>query len=293
MRGPAGRFRQFCLIVAACVLFGYGSLALHEARMLQKTISLACVEAEVTGAQLAQIRLAEAEKESRTVFTAWTEQSGEMVCQPDGSRPVRTRVLAINGSSDLLIPRGKILKEDDLEGCLLGCETAEKLFGSRNVSGLTLCYGERELTIRGVLEEPGDLLVVVAGDADTFRRITLRSDEPFAAGLVAERFLQNYGLFARQIRYDLFGGEYLQSLIPGRWSDFDGWKRSFDKVGEDVRFLVSVEKGCLETGYLACRLRASAGILAGALLLAAAFLAQPAFCGKKNKKSCTFSQKAL
>ncbi len=268
MRRRAGVIRQFFLVTAACVLAGVGSFALCEAEYLQKTVSLACVGQEITREQIDDIRKMEAEKEGGNIFTAWTEKDGGYVCLPDGARPVGTRVIELDGSSELLIPYGKILREDDLQGCLLGRETAEKLFGSRNAEGLAVCYGERKLTVRGVLKEPEDLLVAAAGEeTQTFRRITLKSDAPVAAGIAADRFIQNYGIFARQIHYDFMGPDYLQSLVPGKWSDFAGWRESLKTAGEDIRFLAAVEKSCLETRYLACLLRASVCIAAGAILL--------------------------
>ncbi len=268
MRSRAGGIRQLCLIVAVFVLAFAGSFALREAEYLQKTISLACVGQEITREQVESVRKRESDKENQSVFTAWTEKSAGYVCLADGERPVSTRVIEIDGSSELLIPYGKILREDDLQGCLLGRETAEKLFGSRNVAGLTVCYGDRELTVRGVIKEPGELLMVVAGaDVDTFRRITLKPDASAVPGIAADRFIQNHGIFARQIRYDFLGADYLQSRLPGKWSDFAGWRKSLKEAGEDIRFLAAVEKSCLETRYLTCLLCASACIPAGALLI--------------------------
>ena len=110
-------------------------------------------------------------------------------------------------------------------GCLLGKETAEKLFGSRDVDGLSLRYGERELTVRGVFDAPGEMVVVAAdSDSECFGRIAMRSAQQLPEGLAAGRFIAEYGLDARQVRYDIFGADYLQGMIPGKWSDFDGRK---------------------------------------------------------------------
>lgn len=265
-------------LVLAVLFFAEGSLCAGSALPFSGNIILVCGEQGITGAQAALIREAEEDKENGKTFTVWSERRQVRICDVDGYRSVSTNVMEINGTSELLFPYGGILHEEDVTGCLLGEKTAENLFGSRNAVGLTLCYGERELTVRGILSTPEDLLVVeMTGKADCFDRIAVNVQPGEARKLTGERML-SYGLDAEMLRYDLFSGERLIELIPGKWSDFSGWRDNIGKFGEDFCRLLSAEKSSVE---LVCMERA--GKAAVCILLGAAAFTK-AFWGKRRGK---------
>ncbi len=267
-RRSANRLRILAVLLLAAFFAGRSSMEQTQAQPPGNSISLACVSRGITGAELSEIRRSEERKVRQVMITAWSEKAAGIVSRPDGTRSIASRVLEINGSSELLLPYGRILQQGDSVGCLLGKETAEKLFGSRDVDGLSLRYGERELTVRGVFDAPGEMVVVAAdSDSECFGRIAMRSAQQLPEGLAAGRFIAEYGLDARQVRYDIFGADYLQGMIPGKWSDFDGWKKSFGRMREDIGFLLRVEKGGVELWYMECRGRAAACALAAVLLL--------------------------
>lgn len=92
-------------------------------------------------------------------FVSWKEKNNEMVSVSELNKTNNVTVLSIYGDSSLLID-GPVLFRDDIEGCLIDENTAFKLFGSTNVIGKTIEYGERNLIIRGFHKGERNLLVV-------------------------------------------------------------------------------------------------------------------------------------
>ena len=273
MKKSAGLVRQIgCLMktagilwfVAASVLIGRAMLCMRQADGMGAGAELICEDAGIGAKDAEEIRRFEQEKESGTEFTAWNEKKQLRVESMDGSRSAITDVMEINGSSELLFSGGKILHTEDTAGCLIGVETAEELFGSRQAEGMEIRYGERMLTVRGVVASPGHLLVVEVQDPDTrFRRITLKPSGKDAGQGGAKQFAASYGLAVRQIRYDLFSGERFMEMIPGKWSDFTGWKQSIGRFGEDASLLLTAEKSSREEQYLLLCAKCAGWMIAG------------------------------
>lgn len=101
----------------------------------------------------------ELEQEEPVGFTAWEEESDQRITDGEGLRSASASLLRIFGTSEYLLPYGKILQASDKEGCLIGEKTAQKLFGSGKAEGLMVLCGGRELVIRGVIKEPEEILV--------------------------------------------------------------------------------------------------------------------------------------
>lgn len=238
-------------MVSAGFFLCMGIFDIQKAAPLVENISLACGENGITEEELEEIRAWEQEKEGGLEFTAWNLKPQAYVADVDGYRSICVEAMELNGSSEWLLPYGRILHEDDKEGCILGAGAAWELFGSRNVEGLTLCYGERELTIRGVLQTPENLIVVEADErTERFWRITLKRQENVSEKMSVERFAGSYGLDVTQICFELFSRERLLSLIPGKWSDFSGWSGNLKELWQDAAVLISVEKSSLELVWL-------------------------------------------
>lgn len=234
----------------AIFFFAMCSIYVNRALPLEKNVSLVCKEPGITAAKMVQIRTYEQDMEDGRDVTAWSEKRQAAVSDAEGIRSVSTNVVEMNGTSELLFPYGRVLNEEDVEGCLIGIETARELFGSGDVIGVTLCYGEREYTVRGILYAPSELLVVEGTEeTDTFERITVGAQEDRTRKFTGERFVSEYWLEAELLRYDLFSGERFVEMIPGKWSDFSGWKENVKEFAEDFYRLVSTEKSSVEMVY--------------------------------------------
>lgn len=228
-------------LMGAVVLGLLGSVSWEKSALMETGITLtaennygAWVETEgnssgeITLAQARHIRETEIEKENPVDFTAWRGEEKGTVTDEEGLRSAVTTILRLCGTSEYLIPYGKILQEEDKEGCLLGEKTAEQLFGSHEVEGLTVLCDGRKLIVRGVIREPAEVfLLQETKETAVFDRITLKKAE--TSRETARKFRDSYGLEkmtiinAKEHIWDA-----LLSLVPGKWSDFDGWQENIE-----------------------------------------------------------------
>ena len=259
--------RKILFFVLSILCFMAGAIFIRQAADWQKNITLICTETELTDAQIEKMRAIEYEREEGISFTAWKEQRGQQVYDKDKVRSCQVNVLEINGSSELLFPGGRILHREDVEGCMLSEQAAEQLFGSHAVKGLTLRYKERLLVVRDVLNVPEELLIV-EGDAKTssYDRITLMPSWEMTNHRVAEDFAGRHGLSTEHLRYDIFEQEYLLELIPSKWSDFAGFKKSFTDVRADIKLLLHAKKSTIELIHIEKRSKALTGYALGVIL---------------------------
>lgn len=238
---PAWLKTAGCIIILGTFLWlifsgkkdnGYSNIIALAADSADTSIALSYVETMRTG-EMAP------EQEAPPDFTAWEEKRGETVTTTDKLKSAfDVSVISIRGSSENLIPYGKILWEDDKEGCLIGEKTAEALFGSHDVEGLIVCWEDRRFVIRGVLKEPGNMVLFQETEDDaSFSRINFRCPENSKSHrTAAEKFKNRYGLSMVRTTSVRSAGvmgrlpsfEELLELVPGQWSDFDGWKRNLE-----------------------------------------------------------------
>lgn len=227
---------RLCVLLAAVCFLVYGLTAIRTADARSGGVLLAAAERENVpdAAGVERMREEEAQCEEPLGFTAWSQRE-ETVMALDGCRRVQTDVIRICGSSEYLIPYGKILQEGDEEGCLIGRKTAETLFKSHNVTGLSVSCGGREYVVRGVLSAPEELLVIAGEETEAYDHITLdiRGGNERTA---AEKFLARHGLSMQCMNRAGFRKTFsLTELLPGSWSDFAGWKQNFAAWREGVR----------------------------------------------------------
>lgn len=194
-------------------------------------------EAGITGREVEQIRKNENSTENPVKLTAWNQKRGQTVTATRTDRAAfSVPVISINGSSENLIPYGKILHEEDKEGCLIGAETAEQLFGSREVEGLSVCYDGQEFFVRGVLKTPEHFLMFqeTAEDASFYGICIRRTDGTKSHRMETENFRNRYGLpmICKKSRNRLPTMEEIGEMIPGKWSDFEAWKENFAEWGD-------------------------------------------------------------
>ena len=145
-----------------------------------------------------------------------------------GGRNADTNVIAVCGPSYCLLPFGKNLAAEDLSGCIVGKSLAEKLFGSSQAKGQEISWRDRKWKVRDVVCEPSDFVMVQAsgiiGEV-SFDRISIIPEEKEDRLLVGERFISQYGIFGHMLRFDyLYRLSWLKEMVPGEWSDFEGWR---------------------------------------------------------------------
>lgn len=171
-------------------------------------------------------------------FTAWKEQTDQTVTAPDLGRSVQTHVVSLYGSSESVLPVAPVLDADDAAGCLVAKDTAWQLFGSTDVVGQTICVDANVYTIRGIVMIPATgVYVQIRGNESVhkqmkFNRLTLGVADTESGN----QFLSEYALTGRVIRSDnLLDVTRYTELIPGKWSDFDGWKQNWKRLQQEIR----------------------------------------------------------
>lgn len=196
-------------------------------------------------------------QEDNMAFTVCGKLRDVTVTDPDMGRTVQADVLVFDGSSERVLTLAPVLEEGDCRGCLIGIDTAWELFGSTEVTGDKICVGNSMRTIRGVMKLPESGVVCVnpqdingvKGDDEEkdetpyYDRITI--DSPNTAD--AEAFLMQSNLNGKELRMDYLKDLcWLTELVPGKWSDFSGWKENIKRKKQDFTLLSQVQKNSIE-----------------------------------------------
>jgi len=194
---------------------------------------------------------AEKPAEEETSFTVWTELKNQPLFEDFSGRSCNADVIAVCGSSCNLLPFGKNLTKEDSSGCIIGKELAEKLFGHSQAEGKELLWNGQKWTVRGIVSVPSDILIVEAfkmADRIPFDRISLSLEKGEDRQLKGENFISQYGISAHVLRFDYLGSlSRVSEMIPGKWSDFDGWKQNFKEHKKAEELAENAKKSAMES----------------------------------------------
>ena len=217
--------------------------------------------------------------EEATSCTVWTELKNEPLFEDFSGRSCNADVIAVCGSSCNLIPFGKNLTKEDSSGCIIGKELAEKLFGHRQAEGKELLWNGQKWTVRGIVSAPSDLLIVEAfkmADQIPFDRISLSLEKGEDRQLKGENFISQYGISTHVLRFDYLGSlSWVSEIIPGKWSDFDGWKQNFKEHKKAEELAENAKRSAMESLGLEDWKRGKQLVYGAILFLIAAAFAAP------------------
>lgn len=185
---------------------------------------------------------------------AWKESKNQTIVADENQRSCQTDVIAIYGSSRCILPYGKNLQLEQADGCIISETLAEELFASHQVEGQKISYGGYIWRICGVVRQPKRLMMIESSrllDEMHFDHISIILPEKASRRLVSERFTSRYGLSAQLLRLDFYSNaSWLAEMIPTKWSDFDGWKQSWNEKKQEMQFIAASEKSAIELLYL-------------------------------------------
>lgn len=138
-------------------------------------------------------------------FAFWKQYDQKSVSEDEFGRNVKTKVIALSGDSSLFL-RGKyVLWYGDKNQCIIGTNTAYRLFGSTNVAGKYVTYNDKKYLVLGVTDEYEDLFAYEADKDDSviFDRlsVTPRNDETKAR--LANRIRSSFGISGLVIDYEV------------------------------------------------------------------------------------------
>lgn len=236
--------------LAAAVCFICANFYYQKAGILRWNVNLLVSGDRITTEQACFIRSMELERDEATEFTFWTMAGEAYIEDREQIRSTATNVIEINGSSELLLLSGAVLCEQDRKGCLLGTKTARQLFGSADAAGEQILYKGRLFTVRGILWEIDQCMIVQAKDDTLFERVTLAGKSSVTKTMQAERFCLNYGIEAKLLRSEFLSGDLLREAAPAKWSEFEELSNNLEKYRTQVAAFNSCEKSCLEQQQL-------------------------------------------
>lgn len=258
----------FCLALAVAAIWKgkimsnrAGQYAEHVTLLLQEPVDEKTVEL---------MREMEGTQGEPVSFTAWTEEKDQRIQAEETGKSTWANLLRISGSSELLLPYGKNLPLEDSAGCFVDADTASELFGSPRAEGMIILAEGEKRVIRGVFSSPKRLIIVqgVGGGQEGFRRITLQRmwRQPIKA--LGEEFLMRHGLNGSLLRWDLSRGlSWVPELVPGKWSDFLGWKNNLQEKSKEQELIAKTEKSTLELEYLRLQKKGVACLIIGGILV--------------------------
>lgn len=234
----------FVAAMAASVFFFINALkAGKNADSVWQNVTISVKSFSVEDAQRIHMQ------EGCPVFTAWTEKEGQTVTDPKLGKSIQTNIVYLSGSSELVLPAEPVLLAQDENGCLIATRTAWELFGSAEVVGQQIEIDHKICTIRGIVNKPknGIYMQMPASMKNvSFQRITLEEKE-IEEG---KNFLLRYGVDGTVIRMDyLRSPKSLTELVPGKWSDFDGWKANWRLREAGLRYIRKMHKFDIEYYY--------------------------------------------
>jgi hypothetical protein len=229
--------------VASVFFFANASKAGQNADSVWKNVTISVKGFSMKVAQ--KVRM----QEGCPAFTAWIEKEGQTVTDPKLGKSIQTNIVYLSGSSELVLPAEPVLSTQDENGCLVAAHTAWELFGSAEVVGQQIEIDHEICTIRGIVNKPKNgiyMQVPVSMKNVSFQRITLEEKE-IEEG---KNFLLRYGVDGTVIRMDyLRSPKSLTELVPGKWSDFDGWKANWKLRKEELRHIRKMHKNNIEYYY--------------------------------------------
>lgn len=239
-----------CLVLA--VLFQWnaqGQRSRMEGYQNQATLLLQEPRGDRDAAQLLESWQEEGE------LVLWGEAGQQSFAGAQGHEAALTAI-AFSGSTQLLFPGGPVLRDTDREGCLVDLTAAWELFGSGKVQGETVSQEGRCWVVRGVLPSREGLVVLPAGEGTEEIPLDCLTAELGSRGRQqAAELLAQGGFAGSLLRMDFYQGlSWIKELVPGKWSDFEGWGRNLEKKAQEWRLLTNSRKKIPQLlQYLACR----------------------------------------
>ena len=132
--------------------------------------------------------------------------------------------------------------------------------------GGQILYKGRLFTVRGILWETDNCMIVQAENDALFERITLAGKDGVTKSMQAERFCQSYGIKAGLLRTEILSGDLLRELAPAKWSDFEEFSRNLKNYKSEIAAFAGCGKSCIEQRYLQWK-KAGGMLTVGGVLL--------------------------
>lgn len=107
-------------------------------------------------------------------------------------RGIMTPIVTVNGSIETLFDT-KMVLESSAKNCIIGYETAFRLFGGQNVRGLSIIYNDEQYTIIDILENEKEVFIYSDNpNKRNLGRATIKNNNPQAKTKLTNEFREKY-----------------------------------------------------------------------------------------------------
>lgn len=127
-------------------------------------------------------------------YALWEELEGEVVSNPNLNRQYKVSVTAVRGSFRVLLPQAYWMGDSDGEGCFLDRTAALGVFGSTDVVGKQLLYEGRQLTVRGVTDDRGGIMLIRPKPGEALKNIILSVPDGASQEVLGTEFMAIQGI---------------------------------------------------------------------------------------------------
>lgn len=146
----------------------------------------------------------EQDQDNPVYFTIMGEKENALIKNQEFQKSTTVTLVNVCSSTQLLFKGMTALDENDLEGCLIDRNTAIALYGSTEVIGQKLEYEGKLFTIRQVIDEKRQVLVVQArGSEAALDSVIIQTSDKDKGNEEAREFLSRHGIDAKVMEFQL------------------------------------------------------------------------------------------
>jgi len=162
------------------------------------------------------------EKEERSdtplSFAFWSSGGNVSLSTVDTMANADAELLVVNGRTDLLFPSSTWMDVEDSDGCLIGRSTAIALYGTSEVTGLSLTYNGKSYIIRGIIKEAANTIVIESSalPEEGMDTATVRTDETVTLSSLSEQVVNQLDFTGEPLDYRSLNeiAHFLTLLLP-------------------------------------------------------------------------------
>ena len=202
MKGQLGVLGRAAAAGLCLICFSLAQTETFKTALLNDTEEIILEQGAWSREQWEEMAVNEEDREFPDAFILWGEKEEVQIVSRDLTRTANVSAIEACGDSRLLLRETVSLNEKDTEGCLLSADTAWKLFGSTRAVGEKIQYGERTLTIRGILRQMKGTLFVQAekGGEAILNTVTLKAGgQSGSLEDPARSFMMRYGIQGKKV----------------------------------------------------------------------------------------------
>ena len=173
MRVTKRRVIAVLFIIASFYFYGVAGTTLRQLKPYENLITLIQTRPTISANEANQMQQKNINLESTRIFSIWGQDGLTQIENSALNRTTEVKVIYVNGGTQTLFLENTNLLYGDLEGCLIDKITAERLFGSYDIVGMTIRYNGESYPIRGVLQNVEEVLVLPIKEQSEFKLDTM------------------------------------------------------------------------------------------------------------------------